>query len=250
MREPVPYAPFRLIEGEIHLWRIMLDQPGETLRRLRSLLSPDEGQRAERFRFERDRDHYTVGRAALRQILGGYLGVAPGSLEFLYGEYGKPSLAERSFGDEGRPLYFNLAHSHRLALCGVTRSEEIGVDVERIVAMEDALQIAASFFSPREQEILRSLPVDRIDEGFFNCWTRKEAFVKLKGEGLSHRLDTFDVSLAPEEPAAILSLSGSREAAASWKLYSLIPEQGYVAAVAIAKGEWEVRELEWRFDLV
>ncbi|MGD2016322.1 MAG: 4'-phosphopantetheinyl transferase superfamily protein [Desulfobacterales bacterium] len=136
-----------------------------------------------------------------------------------------------SFGND--PLQFNLAHSKEIALYAFTCNREIGVDLEYIRDMPDAEKIALTTFSPLENKTLQSLPQSHRQEAFFNCWVRKEAYIKAIGDGLYHALDRFDVSLAPGEPARLLSVEGSAEQASCWFMKSLTPADGYVAALAV-----------------
>jgi 4'-phosphopantetheinyl transferase len=200
------------------------------------LLSADERARADRFRFERDRSRYTVGRGLLRALLGRYLGRRPEDVEVSYGAYGKPHLA-------GPGPWFNLAHSGTVALYCVTSAGEIGVDVERDDANFARERIAERFFSPTEVAILRALPEALQPRAFLTCWTRKEAFIKARGDGLSLPLDSFDVSLAPGVPAAIERTAWSIDEPGSWRLEDLSDhEAGYVAALALRCDGWRVVE--------
>ncbi len=228
---------------EVHLWCAVLDQPDVTVQKLAETLAPDERLRAERFHFERDRRRFIVGRGVLRTILGRYLRLEPNRLQFCYGPCGKPALAGMSTRPEGR-LCFNLAHSQSLALYAVTYEREIGVDIEYIHAMPEAEQIATRFFSAQENAVLRLLPSQQKQEAFFNCWTRKEAYIKALGDGLAQPLAEFDVSLAPGEPAS-LRISGDAQAAARWSIQALTPASGYVAALAVKGHGWQLKCWQW-----
>lgn len=219
----------RLEAGDIHVWRAQLDLGAARLQGLFRSLSADERSRAERFRAPRDRDRYIAGRGLLRAVLARYLWAHPAELHFRYGLHGKPALAREA----GRSaLRFNVSHSEGLALLAVTRGREVGVDVERLRPdIEDG--IARRFFSPGEVARLGALPAGQRQAAFFACWTRKEAFVKARGEGLGLGLDTFDVTLAPEEPAALLRLDGDAGAPGRWSLQHLDPGPGYVGALAV-----------------
>jgi 4'-phosphopantetheinyl transferase len=223
---------------EVHVWRIRLDRPAEGVARLARTLAPEERAKAARFRFDQDRDHYTVGRGTLRAILGRYLGTEPARLEFRSEAYGKPALVE------GEGLRFNLAHSHGLALLAVARAREVGVDVERGRAIENFERIIERFFSPRECDAFRVLPEDQKLAAFFRCWTRKEAYMKATGAGFSLPLDRFDVSLAPGEPARLLDVAGRPGEAARWSMRELEPGPGFFGTV-MAEGEgWRLRRLD------
>jgi 4'-phosphopantetheinyl transferase len=239
---PSPPQRLSLESEDVHVWRAKLDQPSETLQALLRLLSPDESERAWRFYFRKDREHFIVARGVLRRILGSYLSLEPSSLRFAYSNYGKPALA----GIMDQPtLRFNLSHSGELALYGFTLGREIGLDLE--FRREDfaGLEIAERFFSAREVEVLRSLPPQLRTEGFFNCWTRKEAYIKAVGLGLSLPLDQFDVSLSPGEPAALLRTGDDERETARWSLKALTPAEGYSAALAVEGHDWHLKHWHW-----
>lgn len=232
----------RLADAEVHVWAAPLDPPAEDVRSYASLLAPDEQARAERFRFERDRRRFSVARGVLRLLLGRYLETEPRRVAFRYESHGKPVL-----GGElaGRGLRFNVSHSGEMALYALARGRELGVDVEEVRPMEDGLQIAERFFSQAEVAAFRALPAEVRDEAFFNCWTRKEAYIKAVGEGLSFPLHAFDVSLAPGEPARLLASRDPRQAE-RWSLRALPdPAPGYRAAVVAEGAGWDVACWRW-----
>jgi 4'-phosphopantetheinyl transferase len=240
---PAPPARLSLESEDVHVWRAELDQPVEILQALQRLLSPDESERAHRFHFRKHREHFIVARGVLRTLLGNYLRMEPSQLRFSYTAYGKPALA--GIREEQPPLRFNLSHSGELALYGFTRGREIGLDLE--FRREDfaSEQIAEHFFSAREVEMLRALPLQLKTEGFFNCWTRKEAYIKAVGLGLSLPLDQFDVSLAPQEPVALLRTGDDESEAARWSLKALTPAEGYSAALAVEGHGWHLKCWGW-----
>src|SRR5881628_272569 len=200
----------------------------EVARAAAALLSDAERQRASCFLFDRDRDRFIVRRARLRQLLAARLGTRPESVELVYGAHGKPALARR-FADSD--LRFNVSHCDDVTLYAFSCGRAIGVDVEAVRVIRDADDIAARFFSHRETQAYRALePRDR-PLGFFQCWTRKEAFIKALGDGLSYPLDRFDVSLAPGEPARVLRVEGAPEDHRRWHMESFAPALGFVAAV-------------------
>ena len=238
--------------GEIHIWSISLDPPPDRAERLSRLLAQDEKERADRFRFDRHRRQYAVGRGALRTLLAAYLGTRPELISFSYGPRGKPFLAEPLAAGAGG-LQFNLSNSDEMALVGFVRGVEIGVDIEYMKSMPDCLEISERFFSQSEREVLRSLPREVKEEGFFNCWTRKEAYLKAVGEGLAAPLDSFDVTLAPGEPPRMLTLEGDAARAARWTFRHFRPAEKYIGALAIegappAGGEWKVST--WAMQLM
>ena len=227
-----------LASDEVHVWLAHLNQLEANTQSFVEILAPDERDRAGRFHFEKDRVRFIQTRGILRTILARYLQSDAAHLSFDYNAYGKPSLA----GQEGRApaLHFNLSHAHEMALYAFTLQREVGIDIEFIRNDFDCEEIAGRFFSKREVEMLRSLPVRQRTEGFFNCWTRKEAYVKARGQGLSLTLDRFDVSLAPGEPATLLSVRDKIGETQHWVLQELNPAAGYVAAVAVEGSGWQL----------
>jgi 4'-phosphopantetheinyl transferase len=223
---------------EVHVWRALLDAPAERVRRLLEVLAPDERERAARFHFERDRRRFAVARGLLRTILGSYLNSGPAALRFEYGAQGKPALAP---GHNSDSLRFNVSHSEGVALFALARAREVGVDVERVSGRVECEEIAGHFFSPGEVARLRALPAEMREAAFFDCWTRKEAYIKARGEGLSLPLDGFDVSLAPGEPAALLANRLDPSEVARWSLRALAPWPGFAAAVAAEGRGWRLK---------
>ena len=194
-----------------------------------SLLSDAERERASRFAFPRDARRYIVGRARLRQLLAARLGMRPECVELTAGARGKPTLAnpERD-GD----LRFNLSRRDEVAVYALAVGREVGIDVEAVRTIRDADAIAARWFSRCENDAYQALEPREKPLGFVNCWTRKEAFVKALGDGLSYGLDRFEVSLTPGEPAELLRVEHTSGADCGWSLDSFSPAAGYVAAIA------------------
>jgi 4'-phosphopantetheinyl transferase len=226
-----PPVDLRLPDDEAHIWQMPLEQPPDRVAALARLLSPDETDRAARFHFERDRRRFIVSHAGLRQILRRYLACAPDRLRFDLGAQGKPYLAGQ-LADSG--VQFNLSHSHELAVLAVTRRRAVGIDVEYVHPPSDMLALAARFFSAAEHAALLSLPDDQRLTGFFNCWTRKEAYLKAIGTGMSGGLSHFQVTLRPDEAPRFLIIDGSLAHAARWSLITLEPAPGYIAATAVS----------------
>ncbi len=213
---------------EIHIWHQNLSRGLAEVEALGSLLSPDEMERAQRFRFEANRNEFMVCRSTLRALLGQYLSVPPKELCFEYSEYGRPRLATGSWAGD---LDFNVSHSGAHALLGFARGRKIGLDIEKIRRDFGTGEIAERFFSETERSALRDLPLGQKHEAFFRCWTRKEAFIKALGEGLSHPLDQFDVSLAPSVPAQLLATRPDAKEARRWRIWDLQAPTGYTAAL-------------------
>lgn len=240
-----PSAPplLQLPGTEVHIWRFSLALPPGLMGKLGRTLSDDEVERAGRFRFPRDRDHFIAAHSSLRGILARYLKIEPEELQFSYGPNQKPELAEEhSFSN----LRFNLSHAGDLGLLGVAQGREVGVDIEWIRPEVAEEAIARRFFSQREVEDLLKLPEDLQREAFFTGWTRKEAYIKARGEGLSMLLEQFDVTLAPGSQALLLSTRPDPEEAGLWSLHHLSPGPGYVGALAV---QGQVEKLDcWEWE--
>jgi 4'-phosphopantetheinyl transferase len=211
--------------GEVHVWRISLAQPPAQLAALAARLSPDERERAARFVFERDRAAYTATRGALRSLAGGYLGHPPGELVFGYGARGKPYLA----APRGARLQFNVSHSGELALLAFAHGRELGVDIERRRGMDDLLSLARTAFTREEYAALSALPPGDHAAAFFACWSRKEAFIKATGEGVS-QLEAFEVTVRADQPARLLRVPPGGP---PWSILDLPEIPGYAAALVV-----------------
>ena len=227
----LPSMPLILPDNEVHVWRASLDQLPPTIESFRDILDADERARADSFHFQSDREHFIAAHGVLRIILGAYLNRLPSCLSFQRSSYGKPALIPDPFSDVIR---FNLSHSHGMALYAIARSREVGIDLEFIRCGVHEDQIAERFFSSREIATLRMFPAALRNHAFFLCWTRKEAYIKARGEGLSLPLDQFDVSLTPGEPAELLGTRPDAPEVDRWSLTDLsFGLSGYAAALAV-----------------
>ncbi len=210
------------VEVALHVWP--LDVGDDERARLSEFLSEEERARAARFVFERDQQRFAVARGRMRELLAAALGVRPSALAFVTSVHGKPALASSD-------LTFNLSHSGGLAALGIAQGRAIGVDIEEVRPLKE--DIAGRFFSAREVAALRALPAAEQLDAFYRCWTRKEAIVKAIGEGLSHPLDTFDVTIGRD--AKVERFEGERDANA-WRLQHFDPAPGFAGAVACRGG--------------
>lgn len=240
--------PPALLAGQVHLWFVDLHVPPGLLSLFFSLLSRDERERAERFRFDAHRRRYVARRGVLRWLLSRYLSRPGESLLFGYGPAGKPFLSpeQQPSADPGQFLTFNLSDSEDVALYAVARGVELGVDVEHLRDMPDALSIAGYSFSQREQEALAALTEEQTSLGFFHGWTRKEAYVKATGQGLGAPLADFTVSLGPGQPAAFLGFENGLDDIDAWSLYHLEPDPGHVGALAVREHGLKPVAFRWR----
>ena len=224
-----------LPENEVHLWHASLHS--HSADKLESALTADEIARAHRFHFEKDRNHFTVSRALLRKLLSAYL--RTDQVQISYGQKGKPFLTETEM-----PISFNLAHSGGRAIYAFAPGRELGVDIEQVREDAAVTEIASRFFSAQEIETLHALPKEQRKVAFFNCWTRKEAYIKARGEGLSIPLDTFDVSLAPEEIPALLRHHVDEAETGKWEMRSVEVAPGYVGAIVVEGRGWTLKTFE------
>jgi 4'-phosphopantetheinyl transferase len=237
-----PESKLSLSRNEVHVWRVSLAPPAGVYQNLYNLLSDDERRRAEQFKFDNLKKRFVAARGALRDILSRYLKAAASQIEFEYDSHGKPQLAAAHSRDG---IGFNLSHAENLALCAVTRGRAIGVDVEFVRPLADAEKIAKRFFSPLESSVFSALPEEKRTIAFFNCWTRKEAFIKAIGAGLSYPLHRFDVSFVAGEPAALLSTRPNPQEALKWKLHALSPAPDYVGAFAVDGDDFKLSCWQW-----
>ncbi len=238
--QPPSRGTMILPEGEIHVWRVDLDQLARHAEHWAQMLSPDEHSRAERFHLEQNRRRFIVGRGCLRAILGNYLGMRPAHVEFRYGLYGKPTLSHLC---DRPPLHFNSSHSDGFALHAVGLNSELGIDLERIRSIPEIDQIVEQFFSPEEKILLSTISLSDRQEAFFRCWTRKEAYLKACGVGFARPLDYNDILVGVYKPEKSM---GNDHAASetcevpSWSFVDLSPAEGYAASLAVRGANWRV----------
>lgn len=219
-------VPDELTPGVVHLWQRSLTAPAHVMDACQVLLSPEERERASRYRVERPRGDYILTRGTLRSFLSKYLHTSPQEISFQYTEYGKPFLGNSD-------LQFNVSHTEGLALLAFVRRRGVGIDVEKVRAQTDVRQLAERFFSVHERSSLRELAGDQLHAAFFRCWTRKEAYIKAKGEGLSLPLHQFDVSIEPNPEQALIATRPDSREANRWSIRNVTVASGYAAAIAL-----------------
>jgi len=227
-----------LAPHQVDIWRVSLDHQPASVQSTESTLSADEIQRSERFHFDSDKQRFLIAHIALRDILSRYLNCKPNEISFSVNQYGKPKLTNHK-------LEFNLSHTGDFALIAVTQEHKVGVDVEHIRSNAGIEGITKRFFSQNEISELMALPSNQRVTGFFNCWTRKEAYIKAQGLGLSLPLDTFDVSLTSDESALLRSTRPDTQEATHWELLSLNVAPDYAAAVAVEDKDPNFRLWDW-----
>jgi 4'-phosphopantetheinyl transferase len=223
---------------QVDLWRARLDLARDQLDSMEPVLSKEEAERAARFHFPMDRDRFIAAHAFLRDILSRYLHCRPEDITFSVNKYGKPIV-------EDHKLEFNLSHSGDYAVIALTPEHRVGADVERIRQGISSTVIARQYFSEAEVAELQALPLEQREVAFFTCWTRKEAYIKAQGLGLSLALESFDVSLSPHEPAMIRATRPDPQEAGRWTLVSLDIDPQYKAAAAVQGRDFEFGLWDW-----
>lgn len=224
-----------LSQSRVEVWCVELEAPWLELGALEVTLTVEELERASRYHFEKDRRRFILRRGILRTLLGRLMEVPPLAIQLVANEYGKPCLHP----DHGVKLEFNLSTHADLALMAWALNRRVGIDIEEIRSDIDTKAIASRFFSRSEQYALHRLPADQRIIGFFNCWTRKEAFIKAYGHGLALPLDQFDVSVEPGEPARILATRFAPKEDGRWQMRYLEPAEGFVGALVVEGGDWQ-----------
>jgi 4'-phosphopantetheinyl transferase len=243
MANPLPWirvaATPALGENELHVWRTSLDLSADLIHRVASNLNTSEKHRAERFLVPQAREHFLAGRGVLRDLLGLYLGIDPVKVELRYGPQGKPSLS----AVHNSEIRFSVSHSQGMGLFVFGRGGEVGVDVEEVRPNFQGMEIASHFFSAEEIAGLAKVPPEVANQSFFGCWTRKEAYVKAGGKGLSIPLRSFSVSLSAKEQLL------QDEKGAVWTCYALEPAEGFSGAVVASGENWRLRCFDWSAEV-
>jgi len=235
-----PPEKLTLSDEEVHIWCADLELDECFQSSFLKFLSADEKARAQEFRFAEDSRNFIVARGILRSLIGKYLDINPTEISFQYSKFGKPSIAGNNF------LQFNISHSQNIALLAFTNKFNIGVDVEFVNPNIEIKDIAERFFSTNEIMNLFGLPEKEQALGFFNCWTRKEAFIKAVGEGLSFPLNNFEVSLEPNQQAKLLATHWDPKAVSKWSMHSILPGANFVGCLVIEGLVQKVKFWNWQ----
>lgn len=225
----LPLASCRFdLKKEVHIWRLSFSVSSSLVTKYEAVLDKEEKQRARKFHFEKDRIRYIITRGQLRFLLGKYLNKEANHFTFTYNKYGKPALANSE-------IQFNVSHSKDMGLLIFDKEYEVGVDIEWMRSDFGGLKIAERFFSADEIEELKSLPPEQQQQGFFNCWSRKEAYIKAVGKGLSIPLTKFSVSLSPQKKTVLKSTTHAPQNFYTYSLYELFAHPAYAAAAVVHK---------------
>lgn len=222
----------------VDVWKCRLDISDGQVTTLFKLLSDEEHVRAERLKIPGKRNQFVITRGRLRQIIAGLLDLDPRDFKFEYTSHGKPFLARDWQGHE---LVFNVSHSYKMAIIGVTLDRQLGVDIEKIQEGKDHMSLANRFFSKREQAELSATPDENRTRAFYSCWTRKEAFVKAVGDGITYGLDSFDVSVHPDEIQASLNIHHNSGRNTAWSVFNIQMDDNYMASLAVSGATVSIR---------
>ena len=239
-----PDSNLCLTPEEVHIWCAHLDLSTTETEKLIKILSKDEREKAEKFRFEELRNHFIVARGRLRQLLATYLNISAEEVKFKYSDRGKPQLAN---SPNHNSLKFNISHSHNLALYAFTNQERVGIDLEYFRSMNNAANIARRFFSHREYELIASLEGNKQQQVFLQIWTIKEAYLKATGEGLSGSIDAVEVCFRDNEPMGLAAIRGDSQLAADWLVHSFTPAHKFIATVAIESTFNKIQQKQLKF---
>lgn len=216
-----------LLDNNIHIWVLKTSSQKPYLDAFNKVLSEDEKRKAGKFRFEKDRNTSIVARGALRILLGKYLDRPPETINFNYGEFGKPEI------DSSQNLNFNVSHSRDLIVIGFVRNLDIGIDVEFIKKDFDVMEIVDNYFSEREIKFINNVPKKLQTDVFYRGWTRKEAFIKAKAKGLTFALDSFSISTDSDERAEVKETLWDSKEKHLWRIVPFKTLPDYKAAIAV-----------------
>ncbi len=238
----VPPDLLTLHDGEVHVWRGIVDIPSSDLQVYWETLNGDEQQRARRLRFTQHQRRFTAARGMLRSLLGHYLDLAPQDIELGIGSHGKPFVEN----PVARNLYFNISHSQRIALFGFSHESEIGIDVEGPQPRLDYQSVAKRIMSSQEQVWLNSLPIPKQKTAFLTCWTRKEAFAKAYGKGLTFPFRDLTVTFQPDQLASIVNIKDPWLNSRPWTMFPVYPRARYAGALVVAGRPHTIRYWDYQ----
>ncbi|WP_432810160.1 4'-phosphopantetheinyl transferase family protein [Pantanalinema sp. GBBB05] len=229
-----------LLEHHVHVWRSSLQRSATELAELIQTLSPDEQQRAERFRFPIHQQRFIAGRGILRSLLSQYLQCDPASLNFRYGTQGKPELQVAA---EQPHLQFNLAHSDDLAVYAIARTAPVGIDLEKIRAIADLSQLTHRWFSAQEHAAIQAVSPTEQAATFFQYWTCKEAVLKARGQGVGE-LKLVEIALDNNRGNPVW-LQPEPDLMPTWQLRLFTPAPDFIAALAVHTPQLQVAFWQW-----
>lgn len=224
----------------VHIWSVSKSNHIDRLQQYWEILNQEERLRAGKFRFSKDQNCFVIARGVLRILLGKYLSIDPVKIQFKRGHNGKP------YVDYEINIQFNVSHSRNMIVLGFVLEHNIGVDIEYALREVEIIKIANLFFAKEEVTALMALEKDYHTQAFYNCWTRKEAFIKAEGSGLAFPLDQFVVSLDSKEEATLIDTKWDKKEKEKWVLDTLEPEENYIGAVSVKGNVSEIQTWQYR----
>jgi 4'-phosphopantetheinyl transferase len=232
-------SPFTLPSAqEVHVWRWDLDAPGRDFEQYWEMLSTQERERANQFRFEKHRRRFVTGRGELRRILGRYLTLSPQAVALGYGPEGKPFCASQP---PGWKICFNLSHSENTAALAISSGFEVGIDIERTRPIEECVPLEV--FSNKERAQFTALPDGEQNGVFFENWARKEACLKALGTGFILPPIHFEFDLSIRGDTTPRFVGGEAHEAAQWRVRALSCGPACAGAVAARCTDWSIVEM-------
>lgn len=240
----ISWANFRLANAKVHVWHASLEQPANVVQKLEAVLSNDERQKAEEFRYQEHRQSFVISRGILRNLLSRYTNIQPKHIQLKYTLTGKPYLANRG---ETQDLSFNLSHAGLLVLYAISWGRQVGIDVECIRPMEEMNQVAHRIFSPKEYRKFQKVNQEARLKAFYNCLTRKEAFLKARGDGIYFPPQAVEVSFEPGFSARVLSIDGKEQEAKQWSMHDIKTWDGYAAALVVEGNDYSISHKQWTY---
>jgi 4'-phosphopantetheinyl transferase len=236
-----PSADLILHQDEVHIWIVDIEKNSTDMKYFRELLSPEESKQADKFIFEKDRFRYTITHGALHILICAYTGVNEKLINYIQGKYRKPGLQVSSW----KKLYFNLSHSGNFILYAFSWDLELGIDIEQIRDMQDSDSIIERFCSEKEKAEYFSIQKENRTQAFFKCWTRKEAYIKARGDGLYFPLNNFTVSIKPDTQPALIEVKDEPLENDRWKLHDLKINDLYSSALVADKSKINLTFFKW-----
>ena len=242
-----PSKQMYLSPNEVHIWKVELTPPELQLPVLQNLLSPDEHERAQRIRFHQQQQAFITSRGILRFLISRYLQTGAQSLEFSQGPHGKPFLLRPC---PNPSLFFNISHSHQLALYAFSLNREVGIDLEYKHRKIDYPPLVTRICSDQEKAVMSSLEPTEQKNTLLACWTRKEAYLKATGKGITVSLHSITVSLPPSSPISLLRVDGDEQETTRWTMHEIQANLDYTAALVAAGNDWQPTYWNWSWDLM
>lgn len=221
--------------GEVHIWYFWLDQWRTKTKELKSLLSPEEIIRGERYVIPDRENDFIINKGLERLLLSQYLNKRPEEIIFSTSETGKPFILDTE-------LQYNISHSKDLLLCAISADAHLGVDIQHIYEIKPLDRIIKKVLSPTEIQLIEAIPSSEYLDHFFTIWAAKEALLKASGEGFSRSPNQFSIFHLAEN-GIVLKYEGDQANAAeyNWTIRELKIDPNYKAVLVCTKEIDEIK---------